>query len=168
MDGFLEGLYERHKNGIFSFLVGMVRDAHIAEDLTQETFARAFAAAKGFRRDALPKTWLFTIARNLAINHLRSKNTRARAPFSDSSGRADTVPEPSATVAAREEGEAVCAAIDRLTPEQREVFLMKVVEGLTYRQIGAIVECPTGTVQSRFHYAVKRLRDILAREGVDK
>jgi len=168
MEELLEGLYGRHRNGIFSFLVGMVRDTDVAEDLTQETFARAVAAAGGFRRDALPKTWLFTIARNLAINHLRSRAHRSRAPLPDLSERPGTAAEPLEKLAADEAGKAVSAAIGELPPEQREVFLMKVIEGLTYRQIGDVVGCPIGTVQSRFYYAVRRLRDMLTREGVER
>ena len=168
MEGWIEGLYREHGSAVFSFLQGMVGDRHDAEDLMQETFARALAAADGFERRALPSTWLFTIARNLALNHIRARRHRqnvdgADLEFMPSSGR-----DPLEEAGAGDETAVILAAVSELAEDQREVFLLKVVEGLTYREIAAVTGCPVGTAQSRFHRALADLRRRVMPQGVRK
>lgn len=168
MEGWIEGLYREHGNAVFSFLCGMVRDRHEAEDLMQETFARALAAAGGFQRRALPSTWLFTIARNLALNHIRARKKYRGGEACDFESIAAPIDDPMEKAGADDEASAVLAAVSTLADEQREAFLLKVIEGLTYREIAAVTGCPVGTAQSRFHRALSELKRKLQTQGVGK
>lgn len=165
MDDFFEGLYRQHGGSIFSFLYGMVGDRHEAEDLTQETFVRALGAAERFQARALPKTWLLTIARNLAINHLKSRARRSRHKAGAPEGSPAAAGSPAGDAEIEETAAAIRAAVAELAPKHAEVFMMKVVDGLTYKEIAGIVGCPVGTVQSRMFYAVRRLRRELRAQG---
>src|SRR5829696_8193621 len=73
-------LFEEHNGLVYRYLYGMVGDADAARDLTQETFYRAFGALGGFRGESNPSTWLCGIARNAALNHLRSRKFLSDAP----------------------------------------------------------------------------------------
>ncbi len=167
MEAWIDDLYRRHGSAVFSFLRGMVRDSHAAEDLMQETFARALAAADGFEARALPSTWLFTIARNLALNHIRSRRHEASRRC-DLNSIAAAGGDPLEKAGIDDEAALVLAALVTLGEEKREVFLLKVIEGLTYREIAGVIGCPMGTVQSRFHRALGELKRTLEREGVQK
>jgi len=167
MREWVEGLYDSYKDGIYSFIAGMTGDRHAAEDLTQEAFARAMAAAKGFEARALPKTWLFAIARNLALSHIASRRRRRNEEPGALDGFAADDASPSGMIEAKETSKALVLAVQGLTAAHREVFLMKTIDGMTYREIAETIGCPVGTAQSRFHYAVKELRRALSRQGVE-
>jgi RNA polymerase sigma-70 factor (ECF subfamily) len=160
----VEGLYQSHGRRVYAFLVGMVGDRHAAEDLAQEAFARALAGAHGFRPCAKPSTWLFAIARNLAINHLSRTHAAGEGGLDEI---ASGVGDPSDAAEDGETAGVVRTAVERLDIEHREVFLLKVIEGLAYREIGETLGIPTGTAQSRFHYAVREIRERLSRRGVE-
>ncbi len=162
----IETLYREHGRKVFSFLWAMVGDRHAAEDLLHETFVRALQAAGQFEERARPSTWLFTIARNLALNYLRSRSQRKVQPLESAGEVRDTACDPSDTATGMCDAEMIRAAVSLLSEVHREVFLMKVVEGLSYRQIADIIGCPMGTVQSRFHHSVVRVRRILRKQGV--
>lgn len=168
MEGWIEGLYREHGSGVFSFLCGMVRDRHEAEDLMQETFARALAAAGDFERRALPSTWLFTIARNLALNHIRARKKRRVVKAYDFESIPAPGDDPMEKAGADDVAAVVLAAVSTLADQLREVFLLKVIEGLTYREIAAVTGCPVGTAQSRFHRALAELKRKLQTQGVEK
>ena len=155
-------LYESHGQRLSAFLVGMVGDRDAAEDLVQETFARALAADARFEPLARQSTWLFTIARNLAVNHLARKRVTAGHPLAEA---ASGEPDPAVAAEMREAGGAIRAAVERLSVDHREVFLLKAIEGLTYREIAETIGVPIGTAQSRFHYAAAAIRERLSSEG---
>ncbi|MCD6405767.1 MAG: RNA polymerase sigma factor [Planctomycetes bacterium] len=162
----IDALYREQGGRVYSFVCAMVGNRHVAEDLTQETFLRAFAAAGGFEERALPGTWLLTIARNLAINHLKKKARTTAAGDWDFDASPSPAAGPAEAAQAGESGRLIRTAVAALGPAHREVFLLKVVEGLTYREIAAITGCPVGTVQSRLYYAVRKLRQRLRAQGV--
>jgi len=160
-------LYREHKDRVYSFIRGMVGDSHAAEDLTQETFARAVAAAEGFEARALPSTWVFAIARNLALNYLEAAGKRRHVGADMLQDRAARDCRPEVKAERDETAGEIREAVRALSAEHREVFLLKVVEGLTYREIAQVLGCPTGTAQSRFFHAVRELRKRLSAQGAD-
>jgi RNA polymerase sigma-70 factor (ECF subfamily) len=125
-----------------------------AEDLVQETYARAFRSLPGFRAESSVRTWLLSIARRVAADNLRMARTR---PRTDPLLQEEDLPRP----AHGELGEAVAlrALVDRLHPDRRTAFLLTQVSGLSYEEAAEVCGCPIGTIRSR----VARARaDLLA------
>jgi RNA polymerase sigma-70 factor (ECF subfamily) len=115
-----------------------------AEDLAQETYARAFRSLPGFRGEAGVRTWLLAIARRVAADHLRAAKVRPRTD--------PTVePEDAAQTATGEFSGAVAlwALIDDLDADRRLAFVLTQVEGLSYHEAAELCGCPVGTIRSR-------------------
>ena len=169
-----ETLMRRHRTPVHSFLCRLTGDRARAEDLLQETFLRVVKAAAGWEPKALFRTWVFTIARNLAADEARRQAFRATDPLDaqrdDGAPRREPVAEatPAPDDAA---GDALVrprleAALQALPAEQREVFLLREQAGLSFPEIAAATGVNENTVKSRMRYAVLALRDRLAAEGV--
>ncbi|MCA9518835.1 MAG: RNA polymerase sigma factor [Myxococcales bacterium] len=181
MERFLEGrasafqvLVNRYSQRIFNFILRHVGDASVAEDLVQDVFLRVVKNAAGFRAQAKFTTWLYTIARNLSIDALRKAKHRQHVALdkplsSDDDGGAtllDMVSDnaPGSDVKTRDRRFVVALekALRELPEEQREVFLMREMEGLKFREIADIIGVPENTVKSRMRYALEALRGHLA------
>jgi len=169
-----ETLMRRHRTPVHTFLCRLTGDRARAEDLLQETFLRVVKAAAGWEPAALFRTWLFTIARNLAADEARRQAFRATdpldAPREDGAPRREPVAEgtPAPDDAA---GDALVrprleAALRALPAEQREVFLLREQAGLSFPEIAEATGVNENTVKSRMRYALLALRDRLAAEGV--
>ncbi|MEZ4266671.1 MAG: RNA polymerase sigma factor [Myxococcota bacterium] len=167
-------LMSRHGQKIYNFVLRQIRDASAAEELTQEAFLRVVHRADSFREESRFTTWLFSIARNLCIDHARKAKHRRTvaldAPL-DRSGSggatmldrvADGGPGPDRQTRDKRFRETLDVALERLPDEQREVFLLREVEGLKFREIAEIVGIPENTVKSRMRYALESLRLSLA------
>jgi len=132
---------------VWRFLAHLV-GIDAADDLTQETYLRAFGALRRFRGDSTVRTWLLSIARRVAADELRR---RARRPAGDPlPPEAPGDPDPAGEVGARD-------LLRRLTPERREAFVLTQIAGLGYAEVAVLCGCPIGTVRSR----VARARDDL-------
>ena len=167
----LEFLARRGAPAVRAFLFRMVGRVEDAEDLTQETFLRAFRGLEGFRGGTSLQSWVFRIAANLARDHLRR---RGRAPGMERLGErgVDTLPDPRGgdpllRVVAREGEAALQAALERLPFVQRAALLLKVLEGLRYKEIARILDSTPGSVKSGIHLARKRLA-LLMEEGAER
>lgn len=171
-----ETLVRRHRTDVFSFLSRLLGDRARAEDLVQETWMKAIAAAPRWEERARFRTWLFSIARNLAVDEARRRAFRGTAQPLDVAGRpgdptpdrvlaADDPPPDRAASAAllRPRLEAALAA---LPEEQREVFLLREFAGVPFAEIAAITGTPEPTVKSRMRYALESLRRRLEAMGV--
>jgi len=121
-DGFA-GFFERHRRHLLRYLARLVSSSDVAEDLTQEAFARVYVVHDGTLRS--PRSFLYRTAHNLAMDHMRRRRVAATEPLTDVT--ADTVgddsPPPDACVAAREELRLIEAAIQELPPKCRKVFI---------------------------------------------
>jgi RNA polymerase sigma-70 factor (ECF subfamily) len=135
-----EELVRGHQAQVWRFLCRMVADSRLAEDLAQETFLRAHRRLGTFRYDAKFSTWLYQIARNVAIDALRSRERRLRltSALRPPGAHAD----PSAAYELR-------AAVDSLPTRLREAFVLVEMVGLTYREAAIVVGSPAGTMKSR-------------------
>ena len=140
-----------HHDGVYRYLRRVVGAAESARDLTQEVFLRVSRAGVPEANDIGQRAWLFRIARNLALNHLR--DGRRRPP---------TVTFGSAAVPATQElAVALSHAIDALPDLDRDVFLLRETAGLSYEEIAAASELPLESVRSRLHRARQALRATL-------
>ena len=167
-------LIRRYERPIFSLLYRMVRDRELAEDLAQETFVKVLNAVDTYRPEYKFSSWIFKIANNTAIDHLRRRNLDTLSL--DGSPHAATAEAVEATtlqisdgaesqleeVTARELGQQIGVAIARLRPEYRACILLRHVEGRPYEEIAEMLDLPLGTVKTYIHRARNELRILLA------
>ena len=167
-------LVRRYERPVFALLYRMVRDRELAEDLAQETFVKALNAIDSYRPEFKFSSWIFKIANNAAIDHLRRRELDTLSL--DGSPHAETPEAMQATalqigarqespldaVEAKELGGAIEAAIGRLRPEYRSCILLRHVEGRAYEEIAEILDLPLGTVKTYIHRARNELRLALA------
>ena len=147
----VERFCAEHHDGVFRYLRRVVGAAESARDLTQEVFLRVSRAGVPEANDIGQRAWLFRIARNLALNHLRDGRRR---PTIVSFGSA-------AVPATQELAVALSHAIDALPDLDRDVFLLRETAGLSYEEIAAASELPLESVRSRLHRARQTLRATL-------
>jgi RNA polymerase sigma-70 factor (ECF subfamily) len=164
-----EVLVRRHRTPVFSFLLRLTGDRGRAEDLCQETFLRLVRAAAGWEERARLRTFLFAIARNLAVDESRrAALRRAEVLGGDAEAGGEPSPDPAPDRAAeaallRPKLEAALAA---LPAEQREVFLLREHAGLRFAEIAEVTGVPENTVKSRMRYALEALRARLEALGI--
>ena len=150
-------LVRRHAPALARFAASLgERDG--VEELVQDTFVRAFQALDSFRGESALRTWLFTIARRLVLDRRRA-GARRRAREVDV--EADAAVEHTAldAVVADETQARLRRAVERLTPTQREVFTLRVAEGLSYKEIAAVAGTTEGAARVHYHNAVRAVKE---------
>jgi RNA polymerase sigma-70 factor (ECF subfamily) len=167
-------LVRRYERPLFSLLYRMVRDRELAEDLAQETFVKALNAIESYRPEYKFSSWIFKIANNAAIDHLRRREldtlSLEGSPHAETPEAieatvlqiGDRQESPLDEVEARELGGEIEAAIAKLRPEYRSCILLRHVEGRAYEEIAEILGLPLGTVKTYIHRARNELRRELA------
>lgn len=163
-------LLRRYQRPVFSLIYRMVRDRELAEDLAQETFVKVLNALDRYRCEYKFSSWVFKIANNAAIDHLRKKELDT---LSLEGGPDATTPErveattlqlgdhgesPLDELEARELGSQIERAIGRLRPEYRSCIILRHVEGRPYEEIAGIMDLPLGTVKTYIHRARAELK----------
>lgn len=163
-------IVERYQNRIYAMVVGMVRDEAEARDLVQNAFIKAYQGLDTFRLDSSFYTWLYRIAMNLAIDSCRKRRRRKTGSFDEAIAARDEdgemlelhhVDGPAEALHRKELRQRIFAAMEELTEEQREVLLLREVEGLSYAEISESMGIPEGTVMSRLFYARKKMQALL-------
>lgn len=167
-------LLARYERPVYSLVVRMVRDATLAEDLAQEAFIRAFHALGSYDPRYRFSSWIFKIANNLTIDHLRKRRLDTvsldgspNAATDEGEGRghlvvADPGESPEAYVTNRQLGGQIESAMAQLRPEYRTAILLRHVEGHSYEEVAEIMEVPLGTVKTYIHRGRHALRELLA------
>jgi len=163
----LRTLYLRYERPTFNLILRLAGNREMAQDMMQETFTRVWTMAYTFRGDRGSfKGWLFTIALNLTRSELARKRHRVRHLAEDA---VDDLVSPSdgpdALLQRSEASGRVTAALAQLTPDQREIVVLKVYQQLKFREIAEMTKTPEGTLKARFHRAVAELRERLAPAG---
>jgi RNA polymerase sigma-70 factor (ECF subfamily) len=133
---------------VWRFLVHLVGDPALAEDLTQEVFLKVHRQLRAFRYRSHLSTWVLAIARNAGIDALRRRERRARLL---------TELEPPTPTGDRSAAIEVTAALESLSVPHRDAFLLIELLGLSYREAGVVLRVPEGTVKSRVHHARRHL-----------
>ena len=166
-------LIRRYERPVFSLIFRMVRDRELAEDLSQETFIKVLNAIDSYRPEFKFSSWVFKIANNTAIDHLRRRELDTLSI--EGSPHAVTPEAVQATalqlgaprtspleaVEAKELGTAIEQAISRLRPEYRSCIILRHLEGRSYEEIAEILSLPLGTVKTYIHRARNALRELL-------
>jgi RNA polymerase sigma-70 factor (ECF subfamily) len=155
-----EVLVRRHQDAIYRLAHRMTRNAEDARDITQEAFVQAYRALGTFQRAARFSTWLYRIAVNLCLNHLRGC-TREDPGEVDADLR-DQAPDSLTTLIADERDRAVAAAIQELPPQQKATLLLRVHDGMSHREIAEVLGCAEGTAKANYFHAVRALQRKLA------
>jgi RNA polymerase sigma-70 factor (ECF subfamily) len=168
-------IYERYSGGILSFLYRMLGNVEDVEAIGQEVFLRAFRFAPTYKYPQKLSTWLFTIARNLAINNARRKKrnpvrnlTELKIENADHTGDPDTIARGATDdVQQREEIARMLRAMDDLPPDQKEVIMLGIFQDLSYAQMEEITGAKAVTLRSRMFHGLKKLGRILGAEATD-
>ena len=166
-------LIRRYERPVFSLVFRMVRDRELAEDLAQDTFIKVLQHIDRYRPEFKFSSWLFKIANNVAIDHLRRRqldtvsmdgsphavtSDAVEATSFDVSGGGESALD---RIEARELGSAIESAIGKLRPEYRACILLRHVEDKSYEEIAATLDLPLGTVKTYIHRARHELRGLL-------
>lgn len=170
-------LVRRHQGPLYNFALRQLRAPSVAEEVVQDAFVRVVQSATEFKHEARFTTWIYTITRNLCIDQARKRVHRRHAsldaPGSGSGGNDDEGPslgertaDPQASVEREATGtelrERIARAVDELPDDQREVFLLREVANLPFKEIAEVTATPENTVKSRMRYALERLQEALA------
>ena len=156
-------LLARYEPSIYRFGLRMCGDEDAAREVLQETLLAAFRYLPGFRGDAALSTWLYQIARSFCIKERRGQRPTSSLDDAAAAELVDPAPPPDARVHAHEIGELLAAAIKTLPQDQREVLILRDVEGLSAEQTAEVVGIEIGAIKSRLHRARVALRGELAR-----
>jgi len=145
-----DALYREHAPALLRYLAGRFGRSVPPEDLLHDTFLQAIKSGERLEQAESPRAWLFGIARHVGLSALRKKRPLESIPDGVAAGvEAESDPR----------REAVRSAIERLSPPLRSTLDLRLRHDLSYEEIAAVLRIPVGTVRSRLHHAVRRLRD---------
>jgi RNA polymerase sigma-70 factor (ECF subfamily) len=153
-------LYARHARPLHGFIRRHLSDAHEAEDVLHDAFLALLRDPSATRAVVGLRPWLYQVARNLCLNRLRSRRRGARAL--ESAPEPSGPEEPGRALDARETGERLRDAVAKLPEAQAQLYTLR-AQGLSYEELAGILGVPLGTVKSRVHDLVTRLRKELER-----
>jgi RNA polymerase sigma-70 factor (ECF subfamily) len=163
-------LVSRYQARLYNAAVRLVDSPEDAADVVQDAFLNAYQSLHTFKGDAEFFTWLYRIAFNTAISLKRKKRAVVSLDAGGRDGNLDPDDpseyiRPGAALERSEDQTQLRDAMERLSPEHREVLVLKDIEGLKYEEIAEILDVPIGTIRSRLHRARLELRDLLGGEG---
>jgi RNA polymerase sigma-70 factor (ECF subfamily) len=171
-DPALNALMDRHAGALFGFLCRWVGDEDAAHDLAQETFVRVYQKRSSFQEGLRFSTWLFTIAANLARNHLRARGRRAEVPLESGSGDepgpgapliSEAAMSPDQQAVRIEQQVAVRKAVSELPEDLREVVVLCELDDRSVAEAATLLQTTVKAVESRLYRARGRLRERLSR-----
>jgi RNA polymerase sigma-70 factor (ECF subfamily) len=166
-----EIIIEKHQQPLFSFVYRFCNDYHQAQDLVQDVFLRLIKMARNYEPRAKFTTYLYTIAHNVCIDHIRRKKNRTSVSLSQPLHSEDQIlledtmkderANPQRDFEQKSFEHALHQAVEDLPPEQREVFLLREQQNLAFDEIARIVGCLPSTAKSRMRYALQSIREKL-------
>ena len=169
-----EQLVILYENKILNYCYRMLGNRTDAEDATQEVFVKLFRFLDSFTGQSAFSTWLFKIASNVCLDFLRKHKRQRTETVSLHQQNAegeefllnveDTGPSPYDTMQQREAHRALASALDNMSQEQRQVIVLRDIEGLSYEEIARIIGVAEGTVKSRINRARQQLKKLLEKD----
>jgi RNA polymerase sigma-70 factor, ECF subfamily len=173
--GAFTALVDRHQRSLINFFYHLGWDRQVAEDCAQEVFLRLHKHLATYEPEAKFTTFLYRVARNLWIDRLRSAAVHGKVVSLEATGGpgeertlrervSSGGPSPVDILSRRETEASLKRAIDLLPEEQKAVLVLSEMQQLKYQDIAAILEIPIGTVKSRMHTAMEKLKEMMAGE----
>ena len=156
----LAALYQRTRTAVYGLALSYLRNAHDAQDLTQDVYVQVWDCAAQYRPTGSPMGWLLAVCRNLCLMRLRREEHHAAL----SEEEWDAIPMQECGLDT-EERVLLQNALESLGEEERRIVLLHAVTGLKHREIAALLELALPTVLSKYHRALKKMRSCL--EGDD-
>lgn len=150
-----------HHETAYRVALGVVRDPDLAADAAQDGFLKAFRGLDGFRGDARFRSWLLTIVMNEARGLLRKQARRRESALDDVGPLRDGGLPVDEEVAVREEARRARVLMDRLPEKQRMAVLLRVDEGLSFREVGELIDSSEGAARVNYHHGIRRLRELM-------
>lgn len=168
-----EALVTEYEKNVYNLALRMTGNREDAADISQEAFIKAFKSLPGFRGDSKFSVWLYRIVSNLCLDFLRSRSRRQTVSLSveDEDGEdtlldiPDTSQSPEKLVEGRLTREAVQQGLEQLSPEYRQILLLREIQGLSYEEISQSLGLELGTIKSRLFRARKKLCAFLLENG---
>jgi len=164
-------LVHRHKQNVFRFVLSKVKDRELASDLTQDVFVKLFKAADLYQSTGKFRSWLFRMAQNICIDYHRKQQKASILSLHNKSGTdneltlidqiEDETTNPEKETEFTELQEVIEQAFDSLPDKQRTALVLCQYHGMSYQEIASIQNVPVGTVKSRIHNALIKVRDFL-------
>jgi RNA polymerase sigma-70 factor (ECF subfamily) len=158
-------LYRRYLDRVYGYCFYLLGDHHDAEDATERTFVAALAAIDGYRDEgATFRAWLFRIAHNQLANALRSRR-RQRTASLEAVPEPQTLQDPAGLLSVAEEARGLRRALEKLPDDRRQVVVLRFVDELSAREIGAVLGRSEGAVRVLQHRALRQLAEMLEPGG---
>ncbi|MCM3709805.1 RNA polymerase sigma factor SigX [Sporosarcina luteola] len=161
-DSVFHRLYEQYHQDVFNFLIYLTRDRHSSEDLMHEVYVRVLKAYAGFEGKSSEKTWLFSIAKNVAIDHFRKKNVRQKHNFDKFDWEQSELPSTGSTpeeiASLNEEMRQLLRVLDTCTGDQKMVIILRYFQELSIAETADTLGWTEGKVKTTQHRAIKSLQ----------
>ncbi|MEG0351608.1 MAG: RNA polymerase sigma factor SigX [Enterococcus sp.] len=158
-------LYDTYHQDVFNFLIYLVKNRTIAEDLSHEVYVRVLKSYERFEGKSSEKTWLFSIAKNVAIDYFRKKQIRDRHAFTtfdwETEQLVSPIPTPEQFTELSDQMRQLLAALEACTGDQKMVIIMRYMQELTIQETAEVLGWTEGKVKTTQHRALKKLREIL-------
>lgn len=159
-----ETLLSRYQRPLYYMIKAMVLDAEEAKDITQDTFIKAFHSISGLKKKDRFKSWLFMIGANYSRDFLRKKRNNVPVETLDRAAESDSTDE---KMAQKDLSNKVKEAMGCLPPRQKEVFQLRMLNDMSFKEISRTLDIKQETARANFHFALKGLRDILSKRGIN-
>ena len=171
-DSVFHRLYEQYHHDVFKFLIYLTRDRDQAEDLSHEVYVRVLRAYAGFEGKSSEKTWLFSIAKNVAIDYFRKSTVRRKYAFDkfnwEKSELVSPITKTDDFVVMNEEMKEVLAVLDTCSGDQKMVIHMRFIHDLSIAESAAILGWSEGKVKTTQHRAIKTLQNKLKNNPAER
>jgi RNA polymerase sigma-70 factor, ECF subfamily len=163
----LRVLFARHQVRVFRFVMRLVRNTAVAEELTNEVFLEVWRGAGTYEGGSSVTTWMLSIAHNRAVSSLRKRREES---WEEDAAAAlpDTDDDPEVAVQKVDKGEALRRCLDQLSPEHRGVIDLVYYHELSISEASEVLQIPENTVKTRMFHARKRLSELLKGAGIDR
>ncbi len=156
----LENLYNETRSYVFRFAFSIVKNKEIAEDIMQDTYVNINKYANRYNSKQKPMSWILTITKNLCLNKLKSQKRTENTDITELENELQV------TDNSIEEKMLIENILNSLNDEERQIFVLHTIKDMKFKEIGKILNMKLSTVISKYHRAVKKLRDKYGKDGI--
>jgi len=160
--GAFDEVVRKYQRPLYYLALRYLKNEADAADVGQRTFVRVFKSIGRFRGDSSFRTWIYRIAINLSLNHIRDNKRERASEIDDAALTTEAVGV--AGLVGRQRTQRLREAIDELPPKQRMVLELRIYDELPFREVGQLADCTENAAKVNFHHAMRRLRSIMSGE----